>query len=297
MEDYHNIGELDITSFTYKNDAQEFIWKKHKFSIKFACGCLPPETPSALFEVYASFGDNFILPEKMTPVSAFFAIKCNREFLKSVSVSIEHCAVKTKHLRFAVCSSPFPPYEFEETDKGNFTKGCGTIERTRFSIFVVAFKKILFSRKAPISYFIAMYTKRGENDIWEVYLYIIKNLQTIITELEEEALKKGLTRNTHTSATLPKTVKSFKLHTSFDEEEKEKGWRNLSSGKDINIARSRIDGCPRLSQPAIFKVRLTKRTLDSSLEHNYEIENAEQENSLTLTLAQEGKRLLQLFKL
>jgi len=295
---YHNLGEFDFTSFEYKNDKQEFKWEKHKFGMRFDFDSLPEGTSSTVIKLYVSFGGNFILPDHLQPVSAFFAVQTDSHFNKSVAVSIEHCSCETNNLRFAVCSSSFPPYEFDEVVNGTFTKRCAIIERTSFSTLVVVERCFLWKlcdillspiRKAFEDYYCAMYTKRTAKCRWEIYLYITQYLSTRISQLEEDALRNGRTLNTYTHVKVYHRMENFELDICLDEEEKREGWHVLLSRRKLEVSKSRLDH-KKLVMPVTFKMELRSDSGNASdLNHNFEFNNVKQEIQLTLTLSVEGK--------
>ena len=297
MKEYHNLGEVDFISFLYGNKNQEFIWKKHKFCMTFDSASLPQGTPSAVIKLYATLGEHCILPTHLKPVSTFFAIKTDCKFKKSVSVSIEHCSVNTKYLKFAICSSLSPPYVFEEVDSGSFTEGCGVINRTSFSICVIVWDTLrnwFWPSPVSIRFYIAMYTKMRESYTWDVYVYITKHTETYVEKVKENAEKNGRSYNTHSVVTLPGNVHNFEMNTSFEQN----GWHALSDKGKIMIPKSRIENLTEMITPAIFKVGL-KKTKDKNqpnLNHDFKVEKVEQQdNNLTFTLAVKGKYYVVLY--
>ena len=266
----------------------ELTWRKNKFCIKFDSESLI--IPLGGFKLlYASLGESCILANNMKLIRTLFAIMTDCQFKKSLAVSIEHRSVIKK----SICSSLSHPSVFEEVDGPT-----EEFEGISISMFIAKVRDTLkYYLWSPPVFYVAMYTKR-ENYTWEVYVYVTKCSATYKNMIAEDAQKYGSRLNTHTVAMLHDHVDNFEINTCLDPDEKKEGWRVVSKKKKKTIFKSRIEDCSCAIIPATFKVELKiEGNIASDLNHNFNLENAKQENSLTLTLARKGKFICGMFLL
>ena len=119
-------------------------------------GALPPDTPPTELQITACSSNQYKLPEGYQIVSGIYFISFPREFLKPVTVKIQHCldltrATECSSVKFAVArtSQAHPPYEFEIQKDEVFTShnSYGTIRITSFSLITTLWNWI--SRYLP----------------------------------------------------------------------------------------------------------------------------------------------------
>ena len=119
---------------------QRLEWSGYGFYIEVPKGALSPGVTASV-TVKVIFGDHFKLPENRQLISAIYWVSSSMEFLKEVSVNIQHCAVITSEeqlseFKFIIAKSfqEVPPYHFKERE-GLFSTHSryGTIKLKQFS--------------------------------------------------------------------------------------------------------------------------------------------------------------------
>ena len=122
------------------NKPQRLKWPGYGFYIDVPEGSLSPGV-TANVTVRVIFGDHFKLPENSQLISAIYWVSSSTEFLKEVSVNIQHCAVITSEeqlldFKFIIAKGfqKVPPYHFKESE-GFFSTHTqyGTIKLKQFS--------------------------------------------------------------------------------------------------------------------------------------------------------------------
>ena len=275
---------LDEVKFIYSNDAMEWNWKEHNFSMTFQSESLPTGTNESIVEITVTSGEDYVLPELTKPVSMFFSIESQHNFKKNVLLSIEHFAAETSDLSFVISSNPQPPFQFELLSGGEFnTKRYGKIERKEFCIVGAVMTRILTGRWPNMLYYCALFTSLAEKYAWIVDIYITKNSATYKSLIEKEIDKK---LNTHTVADVKHTLDDFELNVSMDKKNNLDGWQLAGDTSSIRILRRRIDTCHGIPPPANFKIiwDASKTKELSMFSQEYKIKGVDQENPLLLTL-------------
>ena len=119
---------------------QRLEWPGYGFHIEVPEGALCPGVTASL-TVKVIFGDHFKLPENSQLISAIYWVSSSTEFLKEVSVNIQHCAVvaseeQLSEFKFIIAKSfqVVLPYHFKERE-GLFSTHTqyGTIKLKQFS--------------------------------------------------------------------------------------------------------------------------------------------------------------------
>ena len=266
----------------------EWNFEDHNFGMIFQPESLPANIANTTVEISVTCGKDYVLPKDTVPVSAFFSIECQHKFHKSVLVSIEHYAAEKCDLSFVISSNSQPPFQFELLNGGEFIKRYGLIERKQFCILGIVARILLACQWPKMNYYFALYATPPLHYLWSIYIYIMKDYSTNKYLMEGITKKLDLIRNTYTFGTVTYNVDYFNMDISLNDDEVSDGWQLLQNNiNPIRIQRRRIDECYEVPVPATFKIKLdvskTSSTL-SDLEHNYKIDNVEQENSLTLNL-------------
>ena len=187
---------IDQTCFTYTRRAQSFEWRGFGLKMHFKEDALPVNVNECQIHIKASLSGQFQLPENTTLLSSIYWIVCPHEFMKPVTVEIQHCAAMPElqaGLTFIIakCTQQHLPYKFKILNGGVFSPNSqyGSIELSHFSGVGVTFQSMMqwlgFTPFQPTfnprSYRAQLYYSSSGVHSWEVYLAITWNLELHIT--------------------------------------------------------------------------------------------------------------------
>ena len=130
------VGEIDLL---IKNEATTFLWEGHGFKLNVPKNSLPEDVSEYPVNIKASLTGQFELPEGLELVSAVYWVYVPGQFMKPVTIEIQHCANFSSpsqlHFVRTSCTQKSLPYKFEVVDGGSFTpcSKYGALSTTRFS--------------------------------------------------------------------------------------------------------------------------------------------------------------------
>jgi len=175
------------TSFVITGShSHTFEWQGYGLKLHIPEGAMPREHKGCKIDIKACLSGQFSFPSGSQLVSCVYWLSCSQQFLKSVTLEIEHCAAvkESSHsssLCFVVakCTQAELPYQFKELKQGTFSlqSSYGSIQLSQFSIFGIVCKMFSFyGNKEPRCYCSNLYyIKKGLND-WQVDFVIMWNL-------------------------------------------------------------------------------------------------------------------------
>jgi len=180
------IGE---THFTVPNKGGSFEWKGYGVRLGVPKNSIPASMAECTINIKASLSGEFKFPEDSDLLSPVFWISAPCQFLKPVTLEIQHCALTEDEtfisdLKFvsARCSQKFLPYTFRPIDDGVFTihSSYASIELTHFSGLAVTGKK-----STQRSYCAHIYYSSEGILNWTFYFIITRHLDIQITAVRE----------------------------------------------------------------------------------------------------------------
>ena len=122
---------------------QSVNWEEYGIRITVPQGAVPP-SDTVQVTINVLVGGDFIFPEDTELVSAVYAIKLSKPFLKPVKLEIQHCvSIETvshcNYLSFSTATNNQPPYEFNTVNGGEFPIGnrYGSISIATFSKYCI----------------------------------------------------------------------------------------------------------------------------------------------------------------
>ena len=122
----------------------------------------------------------FQFPDNSELVSCIYWLSCSQQFLKPVTLQIQHCAsiedLSQLHFVVAKSSQSELPYKFEVLEKGTFSQhnSYGSIDISQFSFFAIIICKIF---RSHISYYSALYFFYQGVKSWRVDVVVTRNLE------------------------------------------------------------------------------------------------------------------------
>jgi len=162
-----------------RRGSQDF--KSNGLQLHIPEGALPTEcTGGCEVDVKTSLVGEFQFPDDSELVSCIYWLSCSQQFLKPVTLQIQHCASieDLSHLRFVVAKSSQSelPYKFEVLEKGTFSQDSsyGSLEISQFSFFGIIIRKIF---RRHISYYSALYYIQQGVNSWHVDVVVSRNLE------------------------------------------------------------------------------------------------------------------------
>jgi len=176
------IGE---THFTVPNKGGSFEWKGFGLRLYVPKNSIPASMAECTINIKASLSGEFQFPEDSDLLSPVFWISVPCQFLKPVTLEIQHCTLREDEtfisdLKFvsARCSQKSLPYTFRPLDDGVFTShsSYGSIQLTHFSGVAITGKK-----RTPRSHCVHVYYSNKGILNWRFYFIITQNLDTPIT--------------------------------------------------------------------------------------------------------------------
>ena len=204
-----SIGEGGVvndlnTSFTFTGRAQSFEWVNRGFKLHIPEDALPPEVNECRIHIKTSLSGQFQFPEDMELVSGIYWIATPHDFMKPVTVEIQHCSSGADHPSsltyiIAKCTQEDLPYKFNTLNGGVFAPSSryGSIILTHFSGVGIASRsprrqsliQRLVHRRPQVqseissvkSYCARLYYSSSGILSWEVYFAIMWNLELHIS--------------------------------------------------------------------------------------------------------------------
>ena len=195
----HGVEVIDYTTLTYNGSAESFVWRRFGFKIHFPDNALPSEVKECQVYITASLSGQFLFPEDTELISGIYWIICPQQFVKPVTVEVQHCATKQTHRKYSSCfkfivakhSQKNLPYQFKILD-GAFAPNSqyGSIKLTQSSGVGIVFKPIhpmmqwlgLYQPSHqpeldPRSYCARLYYSNSGTNSWEVHFSITWSLE------------------------------------------------------------------------------------------------------------------------
>ena len=176
------IGE---THFVVPNKGGSFEWKGFGLRLYIPKNSIPASMAEYTINIKASLSGEFQFPEGSDLFSPVFWISVPCQFLKPVTLEIQHCTLREDEsfisdLKFvsARCSQKFLPYTFRPVDDGVFTShsSYASIELTHFSGVGITGKK-----GTPQSHCAHIYYSNKGLLNWRFYFIITRDLDVQIT--------------------------------------------------------------------------------------------------------------------
>ena len=159
-----------------------FEWMGYGLRLSVSQDSLPAGMQECRVNIKASLSGPFQLPEDCDLLSPVFWISAPCNFLKPVTLDIQHCAIRdaasTSDLKFISAKrSQNLPYTFRQLDGGVFTtdSSYGSIRVSHFSGKAVA------GRRSLRSYCAQIYTIKEKVSKWRVFFIITLNLDILRT--------------------------------------------------------------------------------------------------------------------
>jgi len=172
---------IEETQFAVPNKGRSsFEWKGYGLRLHVPENSIPASMTECTINIKASLSGEFQLPEDSDLLSPVFWISVPCQFLKPVTLEIQHCTLREDEtfisdLKFvsARCSQKFLPYIFRPVDKGVFTSHSyyASIELTHFSGL-----GIIGRIRTPQSHCAHIYYSSNGVHKWTFYFIITRNL-------------------------------------------------------------------------------------------------------------------------
>ena len=168
--------------------AQSFEWRGYGLKLFIPDQTFSSGVNQCLISIQTGLSGQFTLPQEYSLVAAVYGITVAAQFVKQVTLEIEHCAVcdsqdDCEALTFAVAktSKEDLPYRFEVLPGGVFTpmSSHGSIRVQNFSLYTILAK--LRSRKRYLAQ--VFYVPIQPTD-WRLYFVVTKDLEAEITVLQ-----------------------------------------------------------------------------------------------------------------
>ena len=284
---------LENISFTYKGDECILPWKGHSFELKFESGSLSRSVSEVIIDISTKSPEEISLPEDSILVSDIFTVQCKHEFLKSMSLKMEHSAEDCSNLCFATISGQNPTFTLNWS--GKFDERYGNIQTKNCSCFSIVYthrnssNEPLLNRpnlNPEFKCHAALYSKCVRKGYWEIYLYIVKNTDiAVLANIERD---KQLTLQGSAPGKIEYQVDDVMMDISLTPKEIEDGWTLPSciegemhiSGGEMHISGGDVIKLNEIRPVVSFNIHSTSNV---SLDHAYNLRGAKF-NSLCLTL-------------
>ena len=259
-------------SFIYKGDECILPWRDHGFELKFESGSLSRSVSEINIDISTNLPGDTSLPKNSILVSEIFTVQCKHEFLKNVSLKMEHFAEDYSNLFFATLSGKNRMFTLNHN--GEFDESYGIIQTKSFSGFSI----VSFIRNPKINCYAALYSKCLHKGSWGIDLYIVKNKYVFnLIEQDKELNLQG----SRAEGTIKYRVDYVIMDISLSPEEIRDGW-SLPTGIDNEMKISVRDLMRGNKDRAVVSFVISS-TSNIQLSHAYNLNGAEF-NSLCLTL-------------
>ena len=172
------VGEVGLL---ITNEAKSYSWEGCGFKLNVPKKSLPEGISKYPVNIKSSLTGHFELPEGLELVSAVYWVYVPGQFMKPVTIEIQHCANFSSpsqlHFVRASCTQKSLPYKFKVVDGGLFTLGSkyGALSTTRFSGNGIA--KEVAPGEHSCQYCAQVYfTVKHLQDFWYCHFVVTKDI-------------------------------------------------------------------------------------------------------------------------
>ena len=268
--------------FIYEGDEHLLLWKGHGFELKFESGSLSRSVSEVNIDISTNLPGKISLPEYSVLVSEIFTVQCEHEFLKNVSLKMEHFAEDCSKLCFATSSGRNPTFTLNRS--GMFDERYGIIQTKTFSCFAIVyyFRHFIWPFLNPkIECYAALYSKCVYEGYWDINLYIITRTEVNELRLKMSERDEELFLQHKAAGTIEYEADDIIMDISLTPKQIEDGW-SLPPGMntEIRIRARDVSQANKLCALGKFTISSTSKV---PLVHAYNLKGANF-NSLCLRL-------------